>query len=61
VTTDMNLYLDEQLLADRLAELRADAARARLARAARHRPASEPGRALARREWRARLLALLAR
>jgi hypothetical protein len=57
----MHVYLKQQLVADRLAEVRADAERARHQRARRARRASEAGQALARREWRVLVHALLAR
>jgi hypothetical protein len=57
----MHVYMKQQLVADRVSELRADAHRARHQRARRDRRASEAGQALARREWRVLVHALLAR
>jgi hypothetical protein len=57
----MHVYMNRQLAADRISELRADAHRARHQRARRDRRASEAGQALARREWRVLVHALLAR
>ena len=57
----MHVYMNRQLAADRISELRADAHRARLQRVRRDRRASEAGQALARREWRVLVHALLAR
>ncbi len=57
----MHLYTMQQLAADRVAELRADAQRARHQRARRARRASEASQALAKREWRILAHALLAR
>jgi hypothetical protein len=53
--------LMQQLASDRLAELRADAHRARHQRARRTQRASEASQALARREWRVLVQALMAR
>jgi hypothetical protein len=57
----MHVYLLQQLAADRVAELRADAQQARHQRARRARRAAEAGQAFARREWRVLIHALLAR
>ena len=57
----MHVYLKEQLAADRIAELRAEAHRARHQRARRARRAAEASQAFARREWRVLIQALLAR
>ena len=51
----------QQLAEDRLAELRVDAHRARHQCARRTQRASEAGQALARREWRVLVQALMAR
>jgi hypothetical protein len=57
----MHVYMKQQLVADRVAELRADAVRARNQRVRRVQRASEASQALARREWRVLVHALLAR
>jgi hypothetical protein len=57
----MHVYMKQQLAADRVAELRADAVRARNQRVHSARRASEARQALARREWRVLIHALLAR
>ena len=57
----MHVYMKEQLAADRVAELRADADRARHQRVRRARRATEASQAFARREWRVLIQALLAR
>jgi hypothetical protein len=57
----MHVYMKQQLAADRVAELRADAHRVRHQRVRRARRASEASQALARREWRVLVQALLAR
>ena len=57
----MHVYLRQQLAADRVADLRAEAHRARHRRARRARRTAEAGQALARREWRILVHALLAR
>ena len=57
----MHDYMLQQLAADRVAELRADAQRARHQRVRRARRASEASQALTRREWRILVHALLAR
>lgn len=58
---DMHVQMKQQLIADHLAELRADAQRARHQRVRRAERSSEAGQALARREWRVLVQALLAR
>jgi hypothetical protein len=58
---DMHVQMKQQLVADHLAELRADAERARHQRVRRVQRSSEAGQALARREWRVLVHALLAR
>jgi hypothetical protein len=57
----MHVYMKQQLAADRVAELRSDAQRARHQRVRRARQASEVRQAFARREWRVLVHALLAR
>jgi hypothetical protein len=57
----MYVFMNQQLVADRTAELRTDADRARNQRARRTQRASEASQALARREWRVLVHALLAR
>jgi hypothetical protein len=57
----MHVYMKQQLVADRVSELRADAHRVRHQRVRRARRASEASQALARREWRVLVHALLAR
>jgi uncharacterized protein involved in type VI secretion and phage assembly len=57
----MHVDMKRQLAADRVARLRAEAHRARHERAWRARRATEAGQALARREWRVLVHALLAR
>ena len=57
----MHMQMRQQLVADHLAELRADAQRARNQRVLRAQRSSEAGQALARREWRVLVDALLAR
>ena len=57
----MHTQMKKQLVADHLAELRADAQRARNQRVLRAQRSSEAGQALARREWRVLVDALLAR
>jgi hypothetical protein len=57
----MHVYMKQQLAADRVAELRTHAQRARHQRIRRVRRASEASQALARREWRILVYALLAR
>jgi hypothetical protein len=58
---DMHVQMKQQLVADHLAELRADAQRARHQRTRRTEKSSEASQALARREWRVLVHALLAR
>jgi len=57
----MHVDMKYQLAQDRVAELRADAHRARNQRARRAQRASEASQALARREWRVLVRALMAR
>ena len=57
----MHVQMMQQLVADHLAELRAEAQRARHQQARRAQRSSEAGSALARREWRVLVHALLAR
>jgi len=57
----MYVYMNQQLAADHIAELRADAQRARHQQVRRAKRASEASQALARREWRILVHALLAR
>jgi hypothetical protein len=57
----MHVHMNQQLVADHIAELRADAQRARNQRVRRARRSSEAGSALAKREWRVLVHALLAR
>ena len=57
----MHTQMKQQLVADHLAELRADAQRARNQRVLRAQRSSEVGQTLARREWRVLVDALLAR
>ena len=57
----MHVQMKQQLVADHLAELRADAQRARHQQARSAERSSEAGQALARREWRVLVHALLAR
>ena len=57
----MHVYMQQQLVADRVAELRADAQRARHEHLRRAQRASEAGEDLARRKWRVLVHALLAR
>jgi hypothetical protein len=58
---DMHGFMPEQLAADRVAALKADARRARHQRERRAQRASEASQAFARREWRVLLHALVAR
>jgi hypothetical protein len=58
---DMHVQMKQQLVADHLAEMQADAQRARHRRAHRAERSSEASKALARREWRVLVHALLAR
>jgi hypothetical protein len=57
----MHVHMKQQLVADHLAELRAEAQRDRHQRDRRARRSSEASQALARREWRVLVHALLAR
>ena len=57
----MHLQMKQQLVAGHLAELRTEAQRARSQRTRRAQRSSEAGSALARREWRVLVHALLAR
>ena len=57
----MHVYMKQQLAADRVEGLRADAHRARRQRVRRAERVSEASQAVARREWRVLLHALLAR
>jgi hypothetical protein len=57
----MHTQMKQQLIADHLAELRAEAQRARHQRVRRAERTSEAAQALARREWRVLVQALLAR
>jgi hypothetical protein len=57
----MHGFMPEQLAADRVAALKADARRARHQRERRAQRASEASQAFARREWRVLLHALVAR
>jgi len=57
----MHTQMMQQLVADRLAELRADARRSRHQRVRRAERSSAAGQALARREWRVQVHAHLAR
>ena len=57
----MHVYMRQQLVQDRVAELRADAQRARHQRVRRAQRASEADQSLARRQWRVLVQALMAR
>jgi hypothetical protein len=57
----MHVYMKQQLVEDHVAELRADAQRARHRHDRRVERSSEASQALARREWRVLVHALLAR
>jgi hypothetical protein len=57
----MHAYIQQQLVKDRVAELRAEAQRARHQRVRRAQRASEADRPLARRQWRVLAQALMAR
>jgi hypothetical protein len=57
----MHTVMLQQLAADRVAELWADAQRARNEQARRVRRAAEPGQSLARRQWRVLVQGLMAR
>jgi hypothetical protein len=54
-------YMRQQLVEDRVAELRAEAQRARHQRVRRAQRASEADQSLARRQWRVLVQALMAR
>jgi hypothetical protein len=57
----MHVDMTQQFVADRVAELRADAQRVRHLRVRRAHRAAEASQALGRREWRVLVHALLAR
>ena len=57
----MHVYMQQQLVKDRVAELRADAQRVRHQRVRRAQRTSEADRSLARRQWRVLVQALMAR
>ena len=57
----MHVYMQRQLVEDRVAELRADAHRARHQRVRRAQRTSEADQSLARRQWRILVQALMAR
>ena len=57
----MHVYMQQQLVEDRVAELRADAQRARHQRVRRAQRTSEADQSLARRPWRVLVQALMAR
>jgi hypothetical protein len=57
----MHVDMHQQLVADRIEELRADARRARHQRTRRAQRAAEAGQALARRKWRVLIHALVER
>ena len=57
----MHVYMKQQLAEDRVAELRADAHRARHQRVRRAQRTSEAEQSLARRQWRVVVQALMAR
>jgi hypothetical protein len=59
--SDMHVYMKQQLVADHMAELRADAQRVRHQHERRAQRASEASQAPARRKWRVLVQALLAR
>ena len=58
---DLHVQMMQQLVADHLAELQAEAQRARHQQVRRAQRSSEAGQALARRQWRVLVQALLAR
>ena len=58
---DMHVYMKQQLAEDRVAELRAEAQRARHQRVRRAQRTSEADHSLAQRQWRVLAQALLAR
>ena len=57
----MHVYMRQQLVQDRVAELRADAQRARHQRVRRAQRASKADQSMARRQWRVLVQALMAR
>jgi hypothetical protein len=57
----MHAYIQQQLVEDRVTELRAEAQRARHQRVRRAQRSSEADQSLARRQWRVLAQALLAR
>jgi hypothetical protein len=57
----MHIDMQQQLVADRIEELRADAQRVRHQRARRAQRSAEASQALSRREWRVLIHALVAR
>ena len=57
----MHVYMKQQLVQDRVAELRADAQRARHQRVRRAQRTSGADQSLARRQWRVLVQALMAR
>jgi hypothetical protein len=57
----MHIYMQQQLVQDRVTELRADAQRARHQRVRRAQRTSEADQSLARRQWRVLVQALMAR
>ena len=57
----MHVHMKQQLAEDRVAELRADAHRARHQRVRRAQRTSEAEQSLARRQWRVVVQALMAR
>ena len=57
----MHVYMQQQLVEDRVAELRADAQRSRHQRVRRAQRASEADQSMARRQWRVVVQALMAR
>jgi hypothetical protein len=57
----MHVYMQQQLVEDRVAELWADAQRARHQRVCRAQRTSEADQSLTRRQWRVLIQALMAR
>lgn len=57
----MHVYMQQQLVKDRVAELRADAQRVRHQRVLRVQRSSEAEQSMARRQWRVLVQALTAR
>ena len=57
----MHVYMQQQLVEDRVAELRADAQQVRHQRVRRAQRTSEADQSLARRQWRVLVQALMAR